>query len=139
MPRCLFKVDVRPKTGLTNVNAVPDAAPHFGVCSKKRHPDAVPKQAPVLARPQDSANRLPRPLRAAQDTRRETSMAEEEAAPDAADAATVEEEPPKPPPEKMMKAMLSKHGTFAYHSRVNPRPVDWWGRPEDTSYSLLRA
>ena len=65
-------------------------------------------------------------------------MAEEEAAPDAADAATVEEEPPKPPPEKMMKAMLSKHGTFAYHSRVNPRPVDWWGKPEDPSYSLLR-
>ena len=37
-----------------------------------------------------------------------------------------------------MKAMLSKHGTFAYHSRVNPRPVDWWGRPDDPSYSLLR-
>ena len=36
-----------------------------------------------------------------------------------------------------MKAMLSKHGTFAYHSRVNPRPVDWWGRPDDASYTLL--
>ena len=61
----------------------------------------------------------------------------EEAAPDANEDATVDEKPP-PPPEKMMRAMLSKHGTFAYHSRVNPRPVDWWGRPDDPSYSLLR-
>ena len=57
---------------------------------------------------------------------------------DAADAVTVEEEARAPPPEKMMQAMLMKHGTFAYQSRVNPRPKDWWGRPDDPAYALLR-
>jgi len=71
VPRCRFKVDVRPLFGLTNVNAVPDAAPHFGVCSQKAHPDAVPEQAPARSRPQDSANRLPRPWRAAPGTTRD--------------------------------------------------------------------
>ena len=95
--RCLFKVDVRPKTRLTK--STPRELPNVrvqGSSAIKKHPDAVPEQAPASPgrRTRQFVCLVPCGL---PKTRRETSMAEEEAAPDAADAATVEE-PPKPPP-----------------------------------------